>query len=151
MTNPHDDYLAKQPESFRSALQSLRETIRSAVPKDAEEGLSYGVPAFRVGRPIVAYAAFKKHCGLYPLSPDVIEAFAKDLEDFETAKGTIRFTPDKPLPKGLVKKIVKARLAELDSGATTKTVKKAKKKTVKKAKKKTVKKAKKKTAKKAKT
>jgi uncharacterized protein YdhG (YjbR/CyaY superfamily) len=129
MPSPHDDYLAKLPDDFRTALQDLRETIASVVP-DADEGLSYGLPAFRIGRPIVAYGATKKHCALYPLSPEVQASFDKELASFDQSKGTVRFQPDAPLPRTLVKKIVKARLAEIGGDATKKkaTKKKATKK-----------------------
>ena len=108
-----DAYLAAQPEDFRRALQALRETVRAAVP-DAEEAFVYGVPGFKLnGKSLACYAGFKKHCGFYPLSPAVIDAFARELEGYEIAKGTIRFQPEKPLSKTLVKKLAKARAAEL--------------------------------------
>ncbi len=98
----------------RKALENLRKLIQGTVPY-AEEGFSYGVPAFKLnGRPLVCYAAFKNHCGFYPMSPEVLKRFTQDLADFETAKGTIRFTVDKPLSATLVKRIVKARLEELE-------------------------------------
>jgi uncharacterized protein YdhG (YjbR/CyaY superfamily) len=114
----HDDndveaYLATVSADSRKALERIRGWIRAAAP-EAEEGFSYGVPAFKLdGKPLVCFAAFKNHCGFYPMSPDVLRAFAADLADYDTAKGTIRFQPKKPLPAALVKKIVKARLAEL--------------------------------------
>lgn len=108
-----DAYLATVQADARNALDELRKTIRSTVP-DAEEGFSYGVPAFKLGgKPLVCYAAFKNHCGFYPLSPAVLIAFAPDLTGYDTAKGTIRFDPKKPIPKALVRRIVKARIAEL--------------------------------------
>lgn len=109
-----DEYLATiEDDGKRAALERLREQIRRAAP-DAVECLSYGVPAFcQNGRPLVAYAAFAKHCGLYPLSPAVIAAFADELAGFELSKGTIRFQPGAPLKVALVRRIVKARLAEL--------------------------------------
>lgn len=97
----------------RAALERLRGQIQKAAPK-AAECLGYGVPAFCLGgRPLVAYAAFAKHCGFYPLSPDVIAAHAAHLEGFELAKGTIRFKPEAPLTAALVGKLVKARIAEI--------------------------------------
>jgi uncharacterized protein YdhG (YjbR/CyaY superfamily) len=108
-----DAYLAALPPDARKALQKLRKTIGEAAP-GAEESFSYGVPAFRLeGRPIVCYGASKKHCSLYPMSPSVMKAYARDLEMYSTSKGTIRFSPDRPLPSPLVKKLVKARIAEL--------------------------------------
>lgn len=112
-----DTYLAGIPTDARNALEKLRKWIRAAAP-DAEEGFSYGVPAFKLhGKPIVCFAAFKNHCGFYPMSPNVLRAFSADLEVYETAKGTIRFRPEKPLPCALVKKIVRARIAELTKRA----------------------------------
>jgi len=109
-----DRYLESLPKDYREALENLRKIIKKTVPY-AEEGFSYGVPAFKIhGRPLVCYASFKNHCGFYPMSPEVIKIFDADLSDFETAKGTIRFKVDKPLPATLVKRIVKARLKELE-------------------------------------
>lgn len=108
-----DRYLESLPMDNQRALGNLRRTIQEIVPY-AEEGLSYGVPAFKIhGRPLVCYASFKNHCGFYPLRPEVLQSFAADLAGFETAKGTIRFKVDKPLPVTLVKRIVKACLKEL--------------------------------------
>ena len=108
-----DAYLASQPEDYRQALQALRETIRAAAP-DAEEAFVYGVPGFKLdGKALACYAGFKNHCGFYPMSPVVISAFAVELKDYEVSKGTIRFHPEKCLPKTLIKKLVKARAAEL--------------------------------------
>ena len=112
-TKDIDAYLADLPTEQRDALQRIREIVRTAVPA-AEEALVYGVPGFKLhGKSLVAYAAFKKHCGFYPLSPAVIEAHEPQLQRFELAKGTIRFQPDKPLSVALIKKLVKARVAEL--------------------------------------
>jgi uncharacterized protein YdhG (YjbR/CyaY superfamily) len=112
-----DAYLESVPVEARKALVKLRKQIKAASPK-AEEGFSYGVPAFKIdGRPLVCYAAFKHHCGFYPMSRAVIQTHKADLSQYETAKGTVKFTTDKPLPAALVKKIVKARMAELRSKA----------------------------------
>jgi uncharacterized protein YdhG (YjbR/CyaY superfamily) len=109
-----DQYLESLPVESRKALEDLRKIIQETVP-DAEQGFSYGVPAFKVnGKPLVCYASFKNHCGFYPMSPEVLKGFAPDLESYETAMGTIRFKADKPLPATLVKRIVKARLKELE-------------------------------------
>lgn len=111
-----DTYFESLTEDNRKALQDLRVTIRAAAPL-AEEGFSYGVPAFRMqGKPLVCFAAFKNHCGFYPMSPEVLNRFIPDLAEYETAKGTIRFRAKKPLPAALVKRIVKARLEEFDKG-----------------------------------
>ena len=107
-----DDYMATVPEPQRAALQSLRETIHAAAP-GAEECISYQMPSFRLdGRMLVSIAAWKQHCALYPLSVATLRAHAAELDGFETAKGTIRFTPDRPLPAALVTRLVKARIAE---------------------------------------
>ena len=108
-----DDHLAGLPPDQQAALQHLRETIRAAAP-GATEAISYGMPAFRQdGHGLVGYAAFKAHCSLFPMSSTVIPALADALEGFTTSKGTIRFTPDQPLPDAVVTRIVEVRLAEL--------------------------------------
>lgn len=108
-----DAYLKSVPTKERAALQKLRATIAATAP-DAEEGFSYGLPAFRLGgRPLVCFGAASNHCSLFPMSPAVIRAHAADLKRFDTSKGTIRFSPEQPLPATLVRKLVKARMAEL--------------------------------------
>ena len=107
-----DAYLAKVPEPARGTLKKMRAMIRSAVPADATEGLSYGIPAFRYNGALVGYAAFKNHCSLFPMQASLIDAMKDELTDYRTSKGTLQFPVDKPLPAALVKKIVKARVAE---------------------------------------
>jgi uncharacterized protein YdhG (YjbR/CyaY superfamily) len=107
-----DDYLAGVPEPARSTLEKVRAAIRSAVPVEATEAISYRIPTFRYNGGLVAFAAFSKHCSLFPMSLAVMEMFKGDLKKFHTSKGTIHFPLDKPLPAALVKKIVKARIAE---------------------------------------
>jgi uncharacterized protein YdhG (YjbR/CyaY superfamily) len=108
-----EEYLAALPKKSRAALVKLRKRIRAAAP-DATETISYQMPAFKDhGRFLVSYAAFKDHCSLFPASEAVIEALGEELKPYFTGKGTIRFTADKPLPAGLVKKIVKVRLEEI--------------------------------------
>ena len=107
-----DAYLAKVPEPARTTLQKLRVTIRSVVPSDATEALSYGMPAFRYKGALVAYAAFKNHCSFFPMQASMIDEMADELKNYRTAKGTLQFPLDKPLPAPLVKKMVKARIAE---------------------------------------
>ena len=104
-------YLERVPAPFRQALEDLRAIVRSAAP-DAREALVYGVPGFRQKGSLVCYAAFKAHCGFYPMNPALIERFATELVGFTTAKGTIQFTPDKPLPADLIRRIVAARLEQ---------------------------------------
>ena len=110
-----DEYLAGVPEPARATLNKIRATIRSAAPPEATEAISYGMPAFRYKGGLVAYAAFAKHCSFFPMSAAVIVAFQNELKGFETSKGTIRFPVDKPLPAALVKKLVKARMAQNES------------------------------------
>ena len=108
----HDEYLAAVSDDKRAALDELRKTIREVAP-GAVECISYGLPAFRLdGKNLVAYGAAAKHCALYPMSAATIEAFRDDLKDYGTSKGTIRFQADHPLPAGLVRRLVVARIAE---------------------------------------
>jgi len=107
-----DEYLADVPEPARGTLQKIRAAIRSAVPREATEAITYRIPTFKYNGGLVAFAAFSNHCSLFPMSYAVIGAFKKELKGFEVSKGTIRFPVDKPLPATLVKKIVKARIAE---------------------------------------
>ncbi len=107
-----DEYLAAVPEPARSTLNKIRAAIRSAVPKEATEAISYGMPTFKYKGPLFGYAAFANHCSLFPMSPAVIEAFKNELKSYPTSKGTIRFPVDKPPPAALVKKLVKARIAQ---------------------------------------
>jgi uncharacterized protein YdhG (YjbR/CyaY superfamily) len=106
-----DEYLAGVPEPARSTLNKLRAAIRSAVPAEATETISYRIPAFKHNRVLVWYAAFSDHCSLFPTA-SVIDAYKKELKGFSTSKGTIHFPMDKPLPFALIKKIVKARVAQ---------------------------------------
>ena len=109
-----DAYLARLPSATREALEALRRTIAAAA-SDAVEGIGYGVPAFKYrGRPLVSFGAGKDHCSFYVQSPAVMDAHQGELAKYDTAKGTVRFTPEKPLPTGLVKKLVKARIAEVE-------------------------------------
>jgi len=109
-----DEYIAGVPEPARSALNEMRAVIRSAVPAEATEIISYRIPAFKHKRVLVWYAAFSNHCSLFPTS-SIIEAFKKELKGFSTSKGTVHFPLDKPLPAAFIKKMVKARLAQNES------------------------------------
>ena len=107
-----DEYLAVLSEDKRAALEKLRKAIRAAAPT-AEECISYGLAAFRLnGRALVAFGATASHCAFYPMSSSTVEAFKDQLTAYDTSKGTIRFPADKPLPVALVRKLVKARIAE---------------------------------------
>ena len=107
-----DAYLAAVPEPARSTLEKVREVIRSAAPAESTECLSYGIPAFRYKGALVGYAAFKAHCSFFPMSAALIETIKDDLKAYSLSKGTIRFEVDKPLPAALIKKMVKARVAQ---------------------------------------
>ena len=109
--NPIDAYLEGVTPEQRAALEKLRKQIRAAAP-DAEEGMSYGVPAFLWNGAVVGFGASKNHCTFFPMTGHTVASHAEALADFETSKGAIRFTPKKPLPVALVKKLVKERLAE---------------------------------------
>ena len=106
-----DEYLAGVPEPTRSALNKIRAAIRSAVPPEATETISYRIPAFKHKGVLVWYAAFANHCSLFPTA-SVIEAFKNELKGFSTSKGTIHFPLDKPVPTALIKKLVKARVTQ---------------------------------------
>jgi uncharacterized protein YdhG (YjbR/CyaY superfamily) len=111
-----DAYLEGLPLDQQEALRSLREQIARLAP-DAEEGISYGMPAFRYrGRPLIGYSASKAHLSLHPMSSDVVAAHLDRLGDWPTSKGTIRFTPGNPLPDDLVSSLLRARMAEIEGG-----------------------------------
>jgi uncharacterized protein YdhG (YjbR/CyaY superfamily) len=109
-----DEYIAGVPEPARSTLINMRAAIRSAVPSEATETISYRIPAFKHQGVLVWFAAFSNHCSLFPTA-SVIEVFKSELKGFSTSKGTIHFPTDKPLPTALVKKLVKARVAQNES------------------------------------
>lgn len=111
-TRDVDAYLAKLPEDQRAVLEEIRGIVRKAAPK-ATESISYGFPTFKLDeRGLIWYAAWKKHCSIYPLTTGIIKAFGKELEPYDTEKGTIRFKAEDPPPAALVRKIVKVRIAE---------------------------------------
>jgi uncharacterized protein YdhG (YjbR/CyaY superfamily) len=109
-----DEYIAAVPEPARSTLNKMRATIRSVVPREATEVISYRMPAFKHNQVLVWFAAFSNHCSLFPTGA-VIEKFKNKLKRFPTSKGTIQFPMDKPLPTALIKKIVKARVAQVEA------------------------------------
>ena len=109
-----DEYLAGVPEPARTTLNKIRAVIRSVVPAEATEVISYGVPTFQYKGPVIWFAAFSKHCSVFPTA-SVIEKFKDELKGYRTSKGTIQFPVDKPLPASLVKKMVKTRLAEIEN------------------------------------
>jgi uncharacterized protein YdhG (YjbR/CyaY superfamily) len=107
-----DAYLAAVSEPQRSTLEKIRATIRSAVPKETDEVISYGIPAFKYKKVLIWYAAFSDHCSLFPTA-SVIAKFKEELKGYKVSKGTIQFPVDKALRTTLLKKMVKARLAEI--------------------------------------
>ena len=106
-----DEYLSRLPDDQRAALEKLRRMIHAAAPK-AEEAINYQIPMFRLRGMLVGFGARKSHCALYTMSKATIPALGDAVKSFDTSTGTIRFTPDAPLPASLVKKIVKLRIAE---------------------------------------
>jgi uncharacterized protein YdhG (YjbR/CyaY superfamily) len=106
-----EDYFATIPEPAAGALNKMRVAIRSVVPKEATEVISYKIPAFKHNGILIWYAAFSNHISLFPTA-SVIDAFADELKNFSTSKGTVHFPLDKPLPVTLIKKMVKLRVAE---------------------------------------
>ncbi len=109
-----DEYLAGVPEPARGTLSKIRAAIRSTVPPETTETISYRIPAFKYKGVLVWFAAFSDHCSLFPTAA-VIEAFKNELKGFSTSKGTVHFPTDKPLPTALIKKLVKARIAQIES------------------------------------
>lgn len=105
-----DDYISRFPEDVQVALEKVRATIRKAAPK-AEEIISYQMPAFKQNGMLVYFAGWKTHIGFYPVS-SAIRAFEKELSVYDGAKGTVKFPLDKPLPLGLISRMVKFRVKE---------------------------------------
>ena len=105
-----DEYIATFPENVQIILEELRQAIRESAP-EAEEVISYQMPAFKLNGILVYFAAFKDHIGFYPTSSPM-EAFKEEVSGYEISKGTIRFPINKPVPFDLVKKIVRYRVME---------------------------------------
>jgi uncharacterized protein YdhG (YjbR/CyaY superfamily) len=113
-------YYAEFPPATRARLRAMRAAIMSVAPR-VEESITYRIPTFKLdGRPFVYYAAFKNHTSLYPMTDAIRRAFATELKGYKTSKGTIQFPLDEPLPGALVKRLVKAKLAELRAKAKAK-------------------------------
>jgi len=111
-TNPNgiDEQIAKFPKDVQEILEKIRATIRKAAP-DAEETINYGIPTFTLKGNLVHFAGFKNHIGFYP-TPSGIEKFKKELSVYKGAKGSVQFPLNKPIPYGLISKIVKFRVKE---------------------------------------
>jgi uncharacterized protein YdhG (YjbR/CyaY superfamily) len=107
-----DEYLSRVPEPARSTLKKIRATIRLAIPREATEGISYGIPMIKYKGALVGYGAFSDHCSFFPMNSSVIVEFKDELKGFQTSKGTIRFPVDKPLAATLVKMIVRVRVVQ---------------------------------------
>ena len=123
------EYLSRISQRNQAALEELRGVIRSAAP-NAEEAISYRVPTFKLNGPLVAFAAFDGHCSFFVMSPKLMPAFAKELEALDWKGATIHFTAEKPLPPGLVKKIVLARVKENKIAAESRIKTKTRNKTL---------------------
>ena len=108
-----DDYLAGLPEEQKEALAQVRAVVERAAP-DAEEGVSYGMPAYLyTGRPLLGFRAAKKHLSVFPFSPAAVDAVKDRLAGFDLSKGTIRFTPDRPVPEDVLVDLIGARKEEI--------------------------------------
>jgi len=110
--NDVDEYIARVPEPARSTLKRMRAVIRSVVPAGTTEVISYGIPTFKYKRGLVAFAAFTDHCSFFPLGSSVLDSFQEELKQFRVSKGTLHFPSDEPLPAVLLKKLVRARIAQ---------------------------------------
>ena len=117
ITDPRvDEYLANLPAAQQALLQRVREHIRQLLP-DATETISYGMPTFRLeGRFFVSYAGWKAHCSIYPLTDSFLAGHEQELEPFDKTKGSLHFTPERPLPDDLLSALITARRADLEAG-----------------------------------
>jgi uncharacterized protein YdhG (YjbR/CyaY superfamily) len=107
-----DRYFSAVPEPALTLLNKMRDVIRSVVPGETTETISYGIPTFKYKGFLVAIGAFKEHCSLFPMGSSALIPFKDELAHYQVTKGTLRFPLDKPLPSALLKKIVKARIAQ---------------------------------------
>jgi uncharacterized protein YdhG (YjbR/CyaY superfamily) len=116
-TQDVDDYLAAVPEPQRSTLEQVRATLAALLP-GAEQGIAYGVPCFKEsGKGVAGYGFYKNHCTYFPMSGSITTELAPELLGYVTAKGSIRFPSDEPLPAGLVARLVEARRREISRSA----------------------------------
>jgi uncharacterized protein YdhG (YjbR/CyaY superfamily) len=116
-TDDVDAYIAAVPELRQAALIQLREIIRSAVPKEAVEVISYGIPAFALPKPFFGYAAFKNHLSVLPFSGSLFDSFTEELKPYNRTKSSLHLPFDKPLPAALIRKLVRSRIAAIPSSA----------------------------------
>ncbi len=107
-----EEYLAAVPEPARATLKKVRAAIQSVLPPESTEVISYRIPCVKYKGMLVGYAAFTEHCSLFGMSGTLLGPLKEDLKKYPTSKGTIRFPVDKPLPSALIKKLVKAAIAE---------------------------------------
>jgi uncharacterized protein YdhG (YjbR/CyaY superfamily) len=112
-----DAYIAAVPEPARTALVQVREIIRSAVPKEAVEVISYGIPAFALSKAFFGYAAFKNHLAVLPFSGSLFNSFTEELKPYTRTKSSLHLPFDKPLPAALIRKLVRSRVAAIPSSA----------------------------------
>jgi uncharacterized protein YdhG (YjbR/CyaY superfamily) len=111
-----DEYLATVPDPQKAEFERIRQLVRSTVP-DAEEATSYGMPAFKYKkRPLLGFRASKNHLSVFPFSPQAIDAARDALAGFDLSKGTVRFTPDKPIPEPALEQLLRHRLLEIEGG-----------------------------------
>ena len=108
-----DEYIASQPEAVREVLESVRTALREALP-DADEGISYQIPTYKMrGRPVLYFAGWKRHYSLYPVNNRLVAEFKDDLAPYEVEKGTIRFPLSEPVPAELIQRVAKFRAKEV--------------------------------------
>lgn len=107
MNSKVEEYFKKQEKEQKEVLKKIRGLVRKIAP-EAEEGMSYGAPAFKLNGRQIVYAGFKKHIGLYP-EPETIERFKEELKNYETSKGAIKFYLDQPIPYDLIERIVREK------------------------------------------
>ena len=122
-----DEYIAAQPTEYRKTLEELRSIVHTVVP-DAEESISYMVPCFKHVYMLVGIGVNKDFCSLYVMSPPLVKAMKDELKNVKVSGATIHFSPGKPLPVALIKKIVKARVKENEALAVARKTKKLAKK-----------------------
>jgi uncharacterized protein YdhG (YjbR/CyaY superfamily) len=114
-TDAVNAYISAVPEPAQAGLVQLREIIRSAVPKEAVEVISYGIPAFALSKPFFGYATFKNHLSVLPFSGSLFNSFTEELKPYSRTKSSLHLPFDKPLPAELIRKLVRSRVAATPS------------------------------------